>query len=43
MGGRTGYADERPHGRYAGRLSGAYPPGECSLIKLSKPLLLLTV
>ncbi|XP_062082361.1 serrate RNA effector molecule [Humulus lupulus] len=28
MGNRPGYADERPHGRYAGRSSGAYgPPG----------------
>lgn len=24
MGGRIGYPDERPHGRYMGRLSGGY-------------------
>lgn len=29
MVGRPGYADERPHGRYAGRSSGGYgPPGK---------------
>ncbi|POO01493.1 Zinc finger, C2H [Trema orientale] len=28
MGGRPGYADERPHGRYVGRSSGAYGPPE---------------
>ncbi|XP_057474139.1 serrate RNA effector molecule-like isoform X2 [Actinidia eriantha] len=26
-GGRPGYSDERPHGRYAGRSSGGYPSG----------------
>ncbi|PON74082.1 Zinc finger, C2H [Parasponia andersonii] len=28
IGGRPGYADERPHGRYVGRSSGAYGPPE---------------
>lgn len=37
MGSRPGYADERPHGRYAGRSSGAYgPPGECCLFYVIK-------
>lgn len=27
MGGRTGYPDERPHGRHGGRLSGGYESG----------------
>ena len=27
MGGRSGYGDERPHGRYVGRPSGGYGPG----------------
>ncbi|GMH12703.1 hypothetical protein Nepgr_014544 [Nepenthes gracilis] len=27
MGGRSGYADDRPHGRYMGRTSGGYPGG----------------
>lgn len=27
MGGRPGYGDERPHGRFAGRSSGGYPSG----------------
>lgn len=26
MGGRLGYGDERPHGRYVGRASGGYGP-----------------
>ncbi|TQD76572.1 hypothetical protein C1H46_037902 [Malus baccata] len=28
MGGRAGYGDERPHGRYVGRPSGGYGPGD---------------
>lgn len=26
MGGRPGYGDDRPHGRFAGRSSGGYGP-----------------
>lgn len=40
IGGRPGYGDERPHGRYIGRPIGGYggPPGNCS--STSKLLLL---
>lgn len=34
MGGRTGYPDERPHGRHGGRLSGGYESGPSGISQL---------
>lgn len=30
MSSRSGYMDERPHGRYGGRSSAGYGPGNCT-------------
>lgn len=44
MGGRPGYPDERPHGRYAGRPSGGYQNGPSGiLLNFASTLLIFTI